>query len=163
MYRYRVSVALAAILFAAGTASAQVVDSPVLQRVAVDSTYAAALEVESLAEVIRSGGAPAPYVPDAGLGEAIRELRAAPAGRARPRPELTPRWDFKIEVMSVEPAGADGLIVKGGALLATDPTSAGDVVFRFEKQGVRWIIREHEGLVPALRNITARLARRGGR
>ena len=163
MYKYRMTVALGAIIFATSTASAQAVDTPVLQRATVDSAYAAALEVESLAEVIRSGGTPAPYVPDGGLAAAIGELRAASAGRPRPRPELAPSWDFKIEVVSVEPAGPDALVVRGRALLATDASSAGDVVFRLEKDGLRWVMREHDGLVPRLRAITSRLAKRGGR
>jgi hypothetical protein len=160
MYRLCFYALLTAGVALAAPAAAQTGDTPVRARAAVDSSYAVALEVERLAEAVRTGETLAPHLPDAGLKGAIATLASAAPGRRRRRPQLPAVWDFRLEVVQMQ-APADGrLAVTAHAYLATDPTGPkAPVTLHFQRDGTAWVLAQHEGLVPALRGITQRLGR----
>ena len=157
---------LAALLLPAAPLRAQAPSEEVHPRALVDSDYAVRQAVSELAEGIRHGVLPAEAAaPDAQLATAITALHSAAAGRprARPRPELGAAWDFQLQVVQIEPAGPDRVRVTATAGMATDPTAAERLVLTLERQDFRWHLAAHEGLIPRLRTITQRIARKGGR
>jgi hypothetical protein len=130
-----------------------------------DSTYAARIFVDALAESIRRGQLDVRQVNDPAVAAAVATLATASAahGRRPPRADLGILWDVRVEVAEFRPEGRDTLRVMARVFLATVGDSAATpVALVLGRRGDRWDLVAHEGLVARL-GALARGFRSGGR
>jgi len=108
-------------------------------RAIADSTFAAALAVNDLAEEIRRGTLSQRAHNDPVLRQAVEELSQAGARRSRPKfLEKVPLWDFSFDSLAFQPAGRSELLVIARAHFTRDSSSARRVTLHVRRNGTEW-------------------------
>jgi hypothetical protein len=117
-------------------------------RAIADSTFAAALAVNDLANEIRHGTLSPRTHNDPALRLAVEQLAVASAARKRPDfLRNVPLWDFTFDSLAFA-AGPNErhLIVTARARFAHDSGDAHRVTFHLRRKGTEWTIVDHDGL-----------------
>lgn len=140
----------------------EVAADEVRPRALVDSVFAARLELDMIAEMIRRGSVDSRRISDTQLAGAARRLAAAAATRPQrkaPHASLGGAWDFQFDSVSLTADGPHVLRVRARALLSTDPGGGAPVTLIFQRKGAAWRLDKHEGLVGQLTAQAQRIAR----
>ena len=112
-----------------------------------DSTFAAALAINDLAEEIRHGTLSTRTHNDPGLMQAVEAVSGAGALRKRPDfLDKVPLWDFALDSLTFEAASDRLLVVTARARFTRDSASSQRVTFHLLREGGEWRIVDLVGL-----------------
>lgn len=134
-------------------------------RALIDSTYAVRVALDAFVENLRRGRLEERHRGSAALAAAVSRLASTASARAssRPRATLGVLWDLQLDPVKFDAAEPDLLRVTAHCRLAADIEVGETVTLTFARRGERWDLVEHEGLVPRLLEIAARMDRKAAR
>jgi hypothetical protein len=116
-------------------------------RAIADSTFAAALALNDLANEIRHGAFSPRTRNEPLLQQALEQLSDAGSRRKRPKClDKVPLWDFAFDSLSFETAGERDLVVTARAHFARDSASGERVTLRLSRKGTEWRVVDYGDL-----------------